>query len=151
MYATHNLHDGFIQASKHFLLASVHWDMAIRDWSLTQLVVILQTTFHIYFRDLECSVNKISNIQFNSNFARLYYWRSNWQQISIASGNGLALIKRQGITSINVWLSVLMPSGGATHNELTYSGVAKHSLGCLRNCAILLAKVIVFQGKLQQE
>ena len=33
---------------------------------------------------------------------RYIFWGSNWQHISIGSGNGLALIGQQGITSINV-------------------------------------------------
>ena len=58
---------------------------------------------------------------------RYIFWGSNWQHISIGSGNGLALIGQQGITSINVdlvfWCHLALPA----HNELTHSGLHEHS------------------------
>ena len=55
--------------------------------------------FHVY---VWMGIFIKQNFVFYSSFTKLCYWGCNWQHISIGSGNGLALTRRQGTTSINV-------------------------------------------------
>ena len=67
----------------------------IKSSLLDKMAAILQTA-------ISNAISSMQNLYFGANFTEVCPWGTNWQKVSIGSGNGLAPNRRQAITRTNV-------------------------------------------------